>query len=495
VRTGHVGLSCAALLCGAAIQAAPSAAQVASAQVSPPGGPVQVTGSLRLRAEGWDWFAPSVSVSDNYAFGAALLRTSAGMTQPGYDWQVELAVPLLLGLPDDAVAPAPQGQLGFGAAYRTEARERKVGLVPKQAFLRLKLGRGATAPKLRLGRFEFNDGQETQPRDGTIAWLKRERVAQRLIGSFGFSHVGRSFDGLQLKRATPRTDITLLAVRPTPGVFQLNGLGELDIGIVYAALTRALLGAEDSASECAEGRLFAIYYTDRRAIAKTDNRSAAVRSGDLAAIAMATVGGHYLHARRLGPGTADLLLWGALQFGDWGVQRQRAHAYAGEVGYRIDLPTSPWLRLGYFRGSGDATPDDATHGTFFQLIPTPRPYARMPFYNLMNSQDVFMQVVLAPTPALTVRADAHDLRLTSRQDLWYTGGGAFDQTSFGFAGRPSNGGGPLARLLDVSVDYQLSTQLAVTVYAGRAIGRNVVRSIYPDGAGGAYGYVEVAQRF
>jgi hypothetical protein len=30
----------------------------------------------------------------------------------------ELEQPSLIGLPSDAIAPAPQGQLGFGATYR-----------------------------------------------------------------------------------------------------------------------------------------------------------------------------------------------------------------------------------------------------------------------------------------------------------------------------------------------------------------------------------------
>jgi hypothetical protein len=499
VGTRHVGLAGTAVLCWAVALTAPMAAQAGASQGTPPPpsslGPVQLNGSLRLRGEGWDWFRPNIPATDDYGFGAALLRTSVGMVRSGYDWQVELAAPVLVGLPTNAVAPAPQGQLGFGAAYRVEVGERKVGLLPKQAYLRIKLGRGATAPRIGLGRFEFNDGQETKPRDGTIVWLKRDRIAQRLIGSFGFSHMGRSFDGLQLERETPTTDLTMVAVRPTAGVFQLDGLGELDIGLAYLALTRSLFGTEERAPEAAEGRFFAIYYGDRRDIVKTDNRPAAARSDDFSGVDVGTVGGHYLHSRRLGPGKADLLLWGALQFGDWGTQRHRAHAYAAELGYRMDLPGSPWLRLGYFRGSGDPTPGDATHGTFFQIIPTPRPYARMPFYNLMNSQDAFVQLVLAPTPALLLRVDAHELRLASPNDLWYTGGGAFDQTSFGFAGRPSGGGRTLARLLDLSADYQLSPRLAVTVYAGRAFGGDVIRSIYPDGSDGAYGYVELVQRF
>jgi hypothetical protein len=39
-------------------------------------------------------------------------------------------------------------------------------------------------------------------------------------------------------------------------------------------------------------------------------------------------------------------------------------------------------------------PNDKTHGSFFQILPTPRPYARFPFYNMMNNEDFYGTVVL-----------------------------------------------------------------------------------------------------
>jgi hypothetical protein len=472
-----------------------AAAQAAGAPILV--GPLQVEGSMRVRLEAWDWFTPSTPADHDYAFGAGLLRSSVGMVRPSYDWQVELAAPMLAGLPENAVAPAPQGQLGLGATYRVENGNRRVGLLPKQAFFRLRLGHTPDAPSLRLGRFEFNDGQETQPRNPTLAWLKRERISQRLIGNFGFSHVGRSLDGVQFKRTMPSTDITVVAARPTEGVFQLNGLGELDVELAYAALTRSLFGTATAAGSnpSAEARLFAIYYRDGRDIVKTDNRPSSLRSGDLSDINIATFGAHYLHTANLGPGKAGLLLWGAVQVGDWGALRHRAHAYAVELGYRFVVPASPWLRVGYFRGSGDDSPADGSHNTFFEIIPTPRPYARLPFYNLMNVQDGFVQVLLSPTPRLALRADAHLVRLAAARDLWYSGGGAFDQNSFGYTGRPSGGAGDLARLIDLSADYQITPQFNVTLYAGRAMGKDVIRSIYPAGSTATFGYLEVMRRF
>ena len=38
--------------------------------------------------------------------------------------------------------------------------------------------------------------QETHPKNALPLWLQTNRVAQRLIGNFGFSNGQRSFDGL-----------------------------------------------------------------------------------------------------------------------------------------------------------------------------------------------------------------------------------------------------------------------------------------------------------
>jgi hypothetical protein len=154
--------------------------------------------------------------------------------------QFELAVPALVGLPDDAVAPPPQGQLGFGGPYRAINVNQDASIFPKQAFVRFK-GLGSNpANSLRLGRFEFWEGQEVTPADPTLSWLKRERISGRLIGNFGFTLAQRSFDGIQLLRNTPGSNLTLVAARPTEGVFQLNGLGEVDETMWKLFMARSL---------------------------------------------------------------------------------------------------------------------------------------------------------------------------------------------------------------------------------------------------------------
>lgn len=100
---------------------------------------------------------------------------------------------------------------------------------------------------------------------------------------------------------------------------------------------------------------------------------------------------------------------------------------------------NPWVCGGYFRRTGDGNPTDGTHNTHFQMLPTPRIYARMPFYNMMNNEDVFVQLRLKPHAKLALRTDLRHLRLSNERDLWYLSGGAFQRNTFGFVVRPSNG--------------------------------------------------------
>ncbi|MGZ5432171.1 MAG: alginate export family protein, partial [Thermoanaerobaculia bacterium] len=152
------------------------------------------------------------------------------------------------------------------------------------------------------------------------------------------------------------------------------------------------------------------------------------------------------------------------------------------------------LRGGLFVSSGDDDPADDEHGTFFQVLPTPRAYARFPFYNAMNSKDAFVQYSMKPHTKVTLVSELHFLKLTEDRDLWYAGGGAFEDRSFGFAGRPANGSDDLARVLDVSVDYAMNPKTSFTAYAGFARGGDVVDAIFDDESA-RFVYVEVTRRF
>jgi hypothetical protein len=366
-------------------------------------------------------------------------------------------------------------------------------LFAKQAFVQFKSLGGSTAHRLKLGRFEFADGSELTPKNATLAALKRDRINMRLLGHFGWSHVGRSFDGVQYSYTKPAGNFTFVGAVPTRGVFQTDGWGETNTAVGYTSYTKPWGKGRHSA----ETRAFAIYYDDWRRVLKTDNRALALRQADLANIRIASFGGHSLHAFDTKAGTIDLLVWGLGQTGRWGTLDHRAHAVAAEAGFqpKIARRLKPWVRVGFFDGSGDGDPNDSTHESFFQILPTPRPFARFPFFNLMNNQDRNAALILRPHPKVTVSSEFHALRLASGRDLWYSGGGAFQPWTFGYVGRATSGRRSLGNLYDTSVEWRARSNVALTSYFGYAQGRAITSFLYPRGKDGRFGYLEMIYRF
>ncbi|MFZ0593797.1 MAG: alginate export family protein [Bryobacteraceae bacterium] len=458
-------------------------------------GGVTVTGSLRSRLYLWDWFQPTAG-NNSYQYSGNIFRISFSQNRDTWDWNAEFAVPFLLGLPSGATGTgAQQGALGLGSNYvsANSGSENAAMIFPKQLYFRFDGLAGDKGHTLQIGRFEFADGSEVTPKSATLAVLKRDRIAQRLIGTFGFSDVGRSFDGIHYAYDTTNNNFTFVGAVPTRGVFQVDGWGWNRIGFGYASYTHQW----GSNRHAADTRLFFIEYDDFRHILKTDNRPLAVRRADLDNIRINTFGGHSVHTFETEVGTLDLLAWGAVQTGRWGVQAQRASAFDVEGGFQPKIlpKVKPWFRSGYTYGSGDGNPNDNTHGTFFQMLPTPRTYARFPFFNMMNTEDLYGIMLLRPHPKVTVSSEFHSLRLTNANDLWYSGGGAFQPWTFGFTGRSTSGRRSLANLYDTQLDYRLNRTLTLTGYVGYAQGLAVMEEIYPKGKDGKFGYLEFLYRF
>jgi hypothetical protein len=390
-----------------------------------------------------------------------------------------------MGLPDDATLPAPAGQLGLGSTLyaANDAKQNVTGVFVKQAFVRW-----ANAGKsLRVGRFEFGDGAERAATDPTLAAVKAQRVGQRLIGPFGFSAVGRAFDGAHFAADWRGKNITLVAASPTAGAFRVDAQPGLNVDVAYAAISR---GARSATSE-QDMRLFGLWYADDRGTVPTDNRSAAARSADRGRVDVLTVGAHWAAVRKVGDAKFDVLAWGALQTGNWGRLDHAAHAAALEAGVQHSaLPWGAWLRAGWLQTSGDDASTDDRHETFFQVLPTPRVYARFPFYNMMNSSEAFVTVQAKPHARVTLRAGMHDLRLTESTDLWYLGGGAFDARVFGFTGRPSSASTSLAMVTDLSIAWQAHKRVALELYGASARGGAVVKGAYSGSRDARFVYLE-----
>ncbi|HEX3351833.1 MAG TPA: alginate export family protein [Terriglobales bacterium] len=455
-------------------------------------GPFEITVNWRTRAEGWNWFEGNTGNSD-YPLWNSLLRIGIGQTRERLDWFAEMEQPSILGLPNDAVVPAPQGQLGLGGTYfaANNNQTNNASVFLKQAFVDLKhLG----PARLKLGRFEYFDGTEVKAKDPFLAAVVQSRISSRLISNFAFAAVQRTFDGGQFSLNGGQNHFTFFSARPTAGVFQTDGMNELDVEVYYGAYTRSV----DTPHGSGQLRVFGLgYVDDRNTVLKTDNRPAPVRTADLGKVELATYGGNYVQViNAKNAGKFDFLVWGVYQGGSWGALTQRASAFVGEIGWQPAVKhLKPWLSAGYSYGSGDSNPNDSTHGTFFQVLTTPRQYARFPFYNMMNNEDFYGTLNLKPVSKLALRTEAHALRLASAADLWYLGGGAFQPKTFGYTGRPSNGSRGLANVWDLSADYQVTQSFSTTLYYGHAWGKSVIAKIYPKDANGQLIFLETNYHF
>jgi hypothetical protein len=484
------GLLCLLSVAFAAAAQTLVSAPAAAAPAAAPGHPVTLSIYERARNDNWQWFA-APPYNDSYSYIQSLLRISVAQRVNRWDWQTELSQTWIGPLPSDSVSTVTaQGQLGLGGTYyaSNSNNTEPAAAFFKQGFLRYN---GGDDKNIRLGRFEFFDGVETHPKDSTVLWLQNNRVQQRLVGNFGFSNAMRSFDGADAHLGSGSWDLTAMAGRADQGVYNMNGNPELNVDIQYLAFTRI----------AAHGRIVARafglgYHDGRPGITKTDNRPLAVRAADHKNIRLGTYGGDLIATQPAGPGTFDFVFWGALQNGNWGALTQSAGATALEGGYRFTkVPTMPWFRGGWWRSTGDNNPTDSKNNTFFQGLPTPRVYARLPFYNLMNSTDSFVQVVDKPYKTWDLRSDLHWLDLTSGHDLWYLGGGAFDNKVFGFTGRTANGHTSFASVADISSDWQATHNVALNFYYGHGWGKSVVGAIYPTDKTIQLGYVELIYRW
>ena len=431
----------------------------------------------------------------------AIPRRSSGSVCPriggSFDWQLEFAAPVIADLPATAVEAAPKGQLGLGANYyaanNNSGTDASVFL--KQAFLRIKGLGGVAGQSIKIGRMEFSDGGEVTPADPDLAAIKRDRINQRLIGPFGFSDAGRSFDGGQYTVANAKTNVTVFASRPTQGVFQVDGWGELNINVFYGALTREF----GNSRVAGEFRVFGVGYQDyRNGVAKIDNRAAAMRIADTGHINIGTYGGDYLEVANTPAGRVDVLFWGVLQNGSWGTLAQRSGAFAAEAGWQPGglALLRPWIRGGYdyrFRRQGSERLD--AWNVRRTAVHTAHVPARTPFFNQMNNEDAFAELTLRPARRLSIRSDVHALKVASTADLWYSGGGAFQPATFGFSGRAIGGNSDLATLYDVSGDLALNPHASVGLYYGYAMGGAIPQAIYASSDALHFAYAELLLRF
>ena len=401
--------------------------------------------STRVRSESWEAYTDDTSW---YTGTRTRLRLR-------YGWRDEIFVVgelqdlRLHGMDDDGT--------GALATYRNANNGRNTAVGDDVRTLYFE-ARPTPKSFLRGGRQDVKLGsEEVHYEEPNWRYLKAQRLGERLVGTVGWTHAERAYDGLAAGADVAGFELLGFGARPTQGVFEVEGAyGPLhDVFVAGGSVTagRGALLAND------ELGLFGVYYDDERPEG---------RGGLADDVEITTLGAHWLGVHPCGPGRLDTLLWGAVQTGDYDGLGHFASAGILELGYQLPkVFAQPWLRLGLNVASGDDDPLDGDHDTFFNVLPTNHLYYgfadQLAFQNLWNS---FVQLRLAPHPLLALNLFVHQFRLLEADDSRYAGSGAFDESAFGFPATTSGGHRNVGTEYDVVATF--TPHAAVTVEAGFA---------------------------
>ena len=113
----------------------------------------------------------------------------------------------------------------------------------------------------------------------------------------------------------------------------------------------------------------------------------------------------------------------------------------------------------------------------------------------MNTEDRYGILILRPHAKVTLTSEFHAIRLTNANDLWYSGGGAYQPWTFGYTGRSTSGKRSLGNLYDFGAEYRPTRKLTLGGYFGYTQGLASIEQIYPAGKNGRFGYLELLNRF
>lgn len=361
---------------------------------------------------------------------------------------------------------------------------------------RMNLSSGNNQP-VGAGRGAVRDAAAT-PLTKKLQWLKSNRIGDRLIGGFGWSEYQRSFDGGHAAWDHERVHVHAASASPTQGGYDENAgrtIYDIDLLTLEGTVKPGVV------LEGVELQMFYYDYSDARQLSassvRRDNTGRTLAAGSEHDVEIGTWGGHGVGAWPLAGGVFDAVVWGAYQQGDWLELDHEAWSLAVEAGYQwTTIPWKPWIRAGYNVGSGDTDVSDGEHGTFYQMLPTTRLYSSSIMYNLMNSEDLFVSLILKPAEAWTLRTEVHRLDLEDGADRWYLGAGEITDGSLaGYAARASGGHEDLGTQVDVSVSYQLCTSTTITVYYARFFGGDVVKNTFAARKDNDFLYTEISVQF
>jgi hypothetical protein len=378
---------------------------------------------------------------------------------------------------------------GAGALYRRFSSggdsDDTAGQDLRQAWIELRPLDGLA---IRGGRTDINLGTQTLAKQANWKYLQVARASQRLVGTVGWTHGERSNDGGSLSYDTDAYNLYLFGANPTTGVFDIHKAYQHQSNLIHAGAQ--LTARRGTWLPNTEVRPFFLAYRDHRPA----REAGADQDIDIYTFGFSSIGVY-----EVGPGLADIFVWGAGQLGEFNGRDHAAGAGIFEAGYMLpDVVAKPWLRAGINVASGgDPTGD---HNTFHNLLPTNHLYYgfadQLAFQNLM---DVIVQLKLKLHEKVGLNLMYHHFRLLNEDDAQYFGTGAFSMQggkagAFGYGGVPAATHGfnnEVGDELDIIVDWKLHPHVSLQGGYAYLWGGDVFEAKSPAEPDVQFGYLQL----
>jgi hypothetical protein len=332
----------------------------------------------------------------------------------------------------------------------------------------------------RVGRQDLKNASAISYQEGNWKYLKNKRLGQRLVGGVGWTHGERSYDGFSARMEQDGHVLDLYVAEPTTGVFEIDRGYKRQKDVIFGGLDWTI--ERGTWLENTELSAFFVGYADDRDPQKV--------AGFFGEIKVYTLGFSALGVYPVGPGNFDLILWGAVQLGQYidtvpggtlaftSTRRldQLAGAGIAEVGYQLpDVWGKPWLRTGVNFATGDSDPGDGDRNTFFNILPTNHLYYgyadALAFSNVI---DLMVQLKLSPCPKLGLELAFHQFWLYTQDDFRYFGSGAFARRSLGYGRSPSNNSNNVGQEIDFVMNYKVNKHLGLMAGVAHLFGGGVL---------------------
>ncbi|MEO6666655.1 MAG: alginate export family protein [Nitrospiria bacterium] len=303
---------------------------------------------------------------------------------------------------------------------------------------------------------------------------------QRLVGHFGWSNVGRSFDGLRVTymAAPVRVDVWGASTKvyggntgaspvltPTSTITAVSNNDAQQFYGVYGSVKTPVAVVEP----------YIMYLRDTTGAATPTAITAPAATGQRRTTVGLRVDGKAISE------SIDFTGEGAYQLGTMEARGASpesdisAYAVALKAGYTAPIGIKPRIGVEYDRASGDGDRTDDRFETFENLFPTNHPfYGYMDYVGWRNMQAMRLSLSVKPTATSGMSLDYHRFSLAEKEDHWYAASGAVFRTT------PSgNAESDLGQEIDLVAYTMIKEKLRVEAGYGRFFPGDYVKVNFP----------------